>query len=76
MNASEGDSVIFVGNGATGAIHKLIHALDFKQPPVSVQIVVSTISSFLLSHIICNLKTAVTEFHEVFVILLHNWMGC
>ena len=36
MNAGESDSVIFVGNGATGAVHKLIHALNFKQPPVSV----------------------------------------
>lgn len=37
VNASESDSVIFVGNGVTGAIHKLIHALDFKEPPVSTQ---------------------------------------
>ena len=35
MNASEKDSVVFVGSGATAAVHKLIHALDFKQPPVS-----------------------------------------
>ena len=34
MNASECDSVVFVGSGATGAVHKLIHALDFKEPPV------------------------------------------
>ncbi|XP_068718445.1 uncharacterized protein [Montipora capricornis] len=34
VNASEHDSVIFVGNGATGAVHKLIHALDLKKPPV------------------------------------------
>ena len=37
MNASESDSVIFVGSGVTGAIHKLIHALDFKEPPVGTQ---------------------------------------
>ena len=37
VNASESDSVIFVGSGVTGAIHKLIHALDFKEPPVSTQ---------------------------------------
>ena len=42
MNASERDSVVFVGNGATGAVHKLIHALDFKQPPVSYYIIVSS----------------------------------
>ena len=35
VNASEHDSVIFVGNGATGAVHKLIHALDLKKPPVT-----------------------------------------
>lgn len=34
VNASESDSVIFVGNGVTGAVHKLIHALDFRQPPI------------------------------------------
>ncbi|KAL9973375.1 hypothetical protein ACROYT_G019827 [Oculina patagonica] len=34
VNASESDSVVFVGNGVTGAVHKLIHALDFKQPPI------------------------------------------
>lgn len=37
VNASESDSVIFVGSGVTGAIHKLIHALDFREPPVSTQ---------------------------------------
>lgn len=37
VNASESDSVIFVGSGVTGAIHKLIHALNFKEPPVSTQ---------------------------------------
>ena len=40
MNASESDSVVFVGNGVTGAVHKLIHALDFRQPPVSFLITV------------------------------------
>ncbi|KAK2552605.1 putative cysteine desulfurase [Acropora cervicornis] len=34
VNASEHDSVIFVGNGVTGGVHKLIHALDLKKPPV------------------------------------------
>ena len=34
-NASEHDAVIFTGSGCTGAVHKLIHALDFKKPPVS-----------------------------------------
>ena len=35
VNASEHDAVIFTGSGCTGAVHKLIHALDFKEPPVS-----------------------------------------
>ena len=34
MNATDKDAVIFVSSGATGAIMKLIHALDFKQAPV------------------------------------------
>ncbi|KAL8616794.1 hypothetical protein ACOMHN_017831 [Nucella lapillus] len=34
VNASEHDSVIFTGSGTTGAVHKLIHALDLKEPPV------------------------------------------
>ncbi|XP_076823513.1 uncharacterized protein LOC143469641 [Clavelina lepadiformis] len=34
VRASEYDAVIFTGNGTTGAIHKLINALDFKRPPV------------------------------------------
>jgi len=42
VNASENDSVVFAGNGVTGAVHKLIHALDFKQPPVSFLIAVDS----------------------------------
>ncbi|XP_041358893.1 uncharacterized protein LOC121375484 [Gigantopelta aegis] len=34
VNASEHDSVIFVGSGTTGAIHKLIHGLNLNSPPV------------------------------------------
>ncbi|XP_076446986.1 uncharacterized protein LOC143284202 [Babylonia areolata] len=34
VNASEHDSVIFTGSGTTGAVHKLIHALNLKDPPV------------------------------------------
>lgn len=35
VNASEADSVLFTGNGCTGAIHNLIHNLSFsKNPPV------------------------------------------
>ncbi|ESP01939.1 hypothetical protein LOTGIDRAFT_230512 [Lottia gigantea] len=33
-NASEHDSVIFVGSGCTGAVHKLICALNLKHPPI------------------------------------------
>lgn len=29
VHASEDDAVIFVGTGCTGAVHKLIHAMDF-----------------------------------------------
>jgi len=29
VHASEDDAVIFVGSGCTGAVHKLIHAMDF-----------------------------------------------
>ncbi len=35
VNASEHDAVIFTGSGCTGAVHKLINALNFGQPPVS-----------------------------------------
>ncbi|XP_050546632.1 uncharacterized protein LOC126908518 isoform X2 [Daktulosphaira vitifoliae] len=35
VHASEDDVVIFVGSGCTGAIHKLIHALDFASDPVA-----------------------------------------
>ena len=38
MNASEHDSVIFVGNGVTGGVHKLIHALDLKKPLVTMSL--------------------------------------
>ena len=34
VNASEHDAVIFVGSGATSAVHKFIHALRIKTPPV------------------------------------------
>lgn len=34
VNASENDSVIFTGTGATGAVHKLISVLCFWEPPV------------------------------------------
>ena len=34
-NATEDDVVIFVSSGCTGAILKLIHAMDFKEAPVS-----------------------------------------
>lgn len=29
VHASEDDAVIFVGSGCTGAVHKLVHAMDF-----------------------------------------------
>ena len=32
--ASEHDRVVFVGSGATGALHKLIHSLALDFPPV------------------------------------------
>ncbi|KAI4462812.1 sulfurtransferase-related [Holotrichia oblita] len=34
VNASEDDAVIFAGQGCTGAIRKLISALDLKDPPI------------------------------------------
>ena len=34
VNAGELDSLIFVGSGCTGAVHKLINALDLQEPPV------------------------------------------
>ncbi|KRT85714.1 hypothetical protein AMK59_628, partial [Oryctes borbonicus] len=34
VNASEDDAVIFAGQGCTGAIRKLINALDLKDPPI------------------------------------------
>ncbi|KAJ8037376.1 Cysteine desulfurase 1, chloroplastic [Holothuria leucospilota] len=34
VKASEHDAVIFVGSGCTGAIHKLVNALDLQVPPV------------------------------------------
>ncbi|KAI5733324.1 hypothetical protein M8J76_010517 [Diaphorina citri] len=36
VHASEDDAVIFVGSGATGAVHKLIHGLGFtsSNPPI------------------------------------------
>nr|CAB3260581.1 uncharacterized protein LOC100175538 [Phallusia mammillata] len=34
LHADEHDAVIFVGNGVTGAVDKLINALNFSQPPV------------------------------------------
>ncbi len=36
MNASEHDAVIFAGSGSTAAVHKLIHALGLKTPPVRI----------------------------------------
>ena len=49
VNASESDSVVFVGNGVTGAVHKLIHALDFKQPPVSYLMLLVQLNSAILN---------------------------
>lgn len=34
VNANENDHLIFVGSGCTGAVHKLINALNLKEPPV------------------------------------------
>ncbi|KAJ9599553.1 hypothetical protein L9F63_009951, partial [Diploptera punctata] len=34
VHASEHDAVIFAGHGCTGAIHKLINALDLSDPPI------------------------------------------
>lgn len=34
VHASEDDAVIFAGNGCTGALHKLIHALDLEEAPI------------------------------------------
>jgi len=34
VHASEDDAVIFVGSGCTGAVHKLIHAMDFASEEV------------------------------------------
>lgn len=36
VHASEDDAVIFVGSGATGAVHKLIHGLGItsSNPPI------------------------------------------
>ncbi|GLH13230.1 Uncharacterized protein GBIM_17846 [Gryllus bimaculatus] len=34
VHASEHDAVIFAGSGCTGAVHKLIHALDLPESPV------------------------------------------
>ncbi len=34
VNAAELDCLIFCGSGCTGAVHKLINALDLKEPPV------------------------------------------
>lgn len=39
VHASEHDSVIFVGSGCTGAVHKLIHALNLQKPPVSLVVI-------------------------------------
>ncbi len=36
MNASERDSVIFVGSGCTGAVAKLIHGLNLSEPPIGI----------------------------------------
>ncbi|XP_066919194.1 uncharacterized protein [Clytia hemisphaerica] len=34
VNAQEHDAVIFTSNGCTGAVHKLLHALNLKAPPI------------------------------------------
>lgn len=34
VNAGEHDCLVFVGSGCTGAVHKLINALNLTQPPV------------------------------------------
>jgi len=34
VHASEHDVVIFAGHGCTGAVHKLIHALNLSEQPV------------------------------------------
>ena len=38
VNASEHDAVIFVGHGATGAVHKLVHGLGNQSLTVFVSI--------------------------------------
>ena len=34
INATESDAVIFVGNGCTGAVHKLINGLELREAPI------------------------------------------
>ena len=34
VRANEYDAVVFVGNGVTGAVNKLIHSMNFSLPPV------------------------------------------
>jgi len=36
VNASEQDTVIFVGSGCTGAVAKLIHGLNLTEPPIGI----------------------------------------
>ena len=36
VNASERDSVIFVGSGCTGAVAKLIHGLNLNESPIGI----------------------------------------
>jgi selenocysteine lyase/cysteine desulfurase len=38
VNASDNDHVLFTGSGCTGAVHKLIHLLNFQSNPVRITV--------------------------------------
>jgi selenocysteine lyase/cysteine desulfurase len=52
VNASEHDAVIFAGSGSTAAVHKLIHALRLKTPPVRIfALMLAFLNKRLMEHL-------------------------
>jgi len=60
VNASENDVVIFTSSGCTGAIHKLIHALNLKAPPVRILI-------YFLEIIASNVMAKLDHISDIFI---------
>ena len=79
VNASEYDSVIFVGSGCTAAVHKLIHSLNLSKPPVSQSNCISLLAYFVKNKPLNEPAFAVDFsflYIDHFVVRDWEWLKC